>query len=307
MRSTEILPRGVNRRRRFLFLAAGAISGAWMPARAARPVQSQVFRRSLGYGDYFEYLPRRANTGILVLAHGSVEDERRERNVDRIAETFARRWTGFADQHGLIVVAPAFGPSFGSWIGEPSVALGGYRALEGRAIGADDFVHRIVDQYKDRLGGGPFYLYGHSAGGQFANRYAVRHPERLKGLILSAPGRYAFPNPSAPWPYGQKQVTAHARSGGPPHVVKPDPEGWIKAAALPITVVVGAADTEPQQPLRADHPGSTRIDYARAWVDAMNGLAPQGKSRIRLVVVPGVGHSSSRLTPTCQEALAEML
>ena len=278
-----------------------------MPARAARLMRSPSVRRSLEYGDYFEYLPKRASTGILVLAHGSVDSEPRERNVDQIAEQFARRWSDFADEHGLIVVAPVFGPSFGSWIGEPSVALGGYRALEGRNIGADEFVHRIVDQYKDRLGGSDrFYLYGHSAGGQFANRYAVRHPERLKGLILSAPGRYAFPDPSAPWPYGEKQVSAKPKSGYASHAIRPDPDGWVKAAGLPITVVVGGADTEPQVP-RAAHPGSTRVDYARSWVDAMSRLVPEGKSRIRLVVVPGIGHSSSKLTPTCQQALAGYL
>jgi pimeloyl-ACP methyl ester carboxylesterase len=81
--------------------------------------------------------------------------------------------------------------------------LGGYRALAGKEIGADELVDGIVGQYRAQLGGEErFYLYGHSAGGQFAGRYAVRHPDHLKALVLSAPGRYAFPDPQAPWPYG---------------------------------------------------------------------------------------------------------
>jgi poly(3-hydroxybutyrate) depolymerase len=297
----------VSRRIFVLFLMAAPLNGASMPVGAVSFGRSGVVQRKLEYGDYFEYVPRRAIAGILVVAHGSVIEEKTEQNVDKVAEAFARRWIGFADEHGLIVVAPVFGHSFGSWNGEPGVALGGYRALEGGEITADEFVHRIVDQYKDQIGGNDqFYLYGHSAGGQFANRYAVRHPERLKALILSAPGRYSFPDPKAPWPYGQKEVTARPRSGGPSRVITPDPDGWRKAAALPITVVVGSADTEPQPP-RTDHAGSTRVDYARNWVDAMSQLAPEGKNRIRLIIVPGIGHSSSGLTPTCQKALAELI
>lgn len=73
-----------------------------------------------------------------------------------------------------------------------------------------------------------------------------------------------------------------------------------------ITVVVGTADTEPQPP-RAAHPGGTRLEYARHWVEAMTRIASDRKGRVRLVTVPGVGHSSSRLTPACQGALAEQL
>ncbi len=132
---------------------------------------------------------------------------------------------------------------------------------------------RIVDQYRARIGGGErFHLYGHSAGGQFAGRYAVRHPDRLKALVLSAPGRYAFPDPQAPWPYGQKEVTVRDGPDGAPRVIRPDRDGWRKAAALPITVVVGSADTEPQPP-RAAHIGTTRVEYARQWVEAMTRIA----------------------------------
>jgi hypothetical protein len=49
------------------------------------------------------------------------------------------------------------------------------------------------------------------------------------------------------------------------------------------------------------------VGYARQWVDAMTPLAPPGRSRIRLIVVPRVGHSSAGLTPACQRALAEQL
>ena len=266
-----------------------------------------IVQRTLTQGAYLEYLPRSTPRGILVIAHGSAEEEKSEQDLRKLAEGFLRRWMSFAENHGLIAVAPVFDHNFGSWVGEPGIILGGYRGLAGKEIGADEFVERIVDQYRHQaVSGERFYLYGHSAGGQFAGRYAVRHPDRLKALILSAPGRYAFPDPQAPWPYGQKEVTVRPSPEAVPRVIRPDPDGWRKAAALPITVVVGTADTEPQPP-RAGHIGTTRVEYARQWVEAMTRIAPEGRSQIRLVAVPGVGHSSSGLTSACQKALAEYL
>jgi pimeloyl-ACP methyl ester carboxylesterase len=266
-----------------------------------------IVHRTLTHGEYMEYVPRGTTRGILVIAHGSTEGERSEQDLRKLAETFLRRWVRFADDHGLIAVAPVFDHNFGSWVSEPGIILGGYRGLAGKEIGADEFVDRIVDQYRQQVDSVErFYLYGHSAGGQFAGRYAVRHPDRLKALILSAPGRYAFPDPQAPWPYGQKEVTVRVSPEAAPQVIRPDRDGWRKAAALPITVVVGTVDTEPQPP-RAGHVGKTRVDYARQWVEAMTRIAPEGKSRIRLVTVPGIGHSSSGLTWACQKALAEYL
>ncbi len=288
-------------------LASALLCTTFYPHEAASGEAGVVVPRSIQYGDYFEYVPSRTIMGILVVAHGSVEEEKSAQDVRKVAETFARRWTRFAQDHGLIVLAPVFGRDFGSWIGEPGIALGGYRGLEGRQIGADEFVERIVDEYSGRGGGDKrFYLYGHSAGGQFAGRYAIRHPDRVKALILSAPGRYAFPDPDAPWPYGQKQVSIKAGATAQPRIIQPDRENWRRVAALPIAVVVGTADLEVQPP-RKDHAGSTRVDYARNWVEAMTRIAPQGKSRIRVIEVPGIGHSSAGLTPACQSALAQLL
>jgi len=267
-----------------------------------------IVHRTIPHGEYMEYVPKGALTGVLVIAHGSIEEEKSgEQEIRKLAETFLQRWVRFADDHGLVAVAPLFDHNFGSWVSEPGIVLGGYRGLAGKEIGADEFMERIVDQYRGRAGDVErFYLYGHSAGGQFAGRYAVRHPDRLKALVLSAPGRYAFPDPQAPWPYGQKEVTVRASAQEASRVIRPDPDGWRKAAALPITVVVGTADIEPQPP-RIAHVGTTRVDCARQWVEAMTRIAPEGKSRIRLVTVPRIGHSSAGLTPACQRALAESL
>jgi pimeloyl-ACP methyl ester carboxylesterase len=183
--------------------------------------------KTVPHGEYMQYLPRRAPKGILVIVHGSTEEESAgEADIRKLAETFLQRWVRFADDHTLIAVAPLFAHNFGSWIREPGIALGGYRGLAGKEIGADEFVDRIVERYRAGLGGEErFYLYGHSAGGQFAGRYAVRHPDHLKALVLSAPGCYAFPDPQAPWPYGQKEITVRAGPQSASQTIWPDRDG----------------------------------------------------------------------------------
>jgi len=155
-------------------------------------------------------------------------------------------------------------------------------------------------------------LYGHSAGGQFASRYVVKHPDRLRGAVIGSAGIYAMPDPTVEWPNGSAPVnkTVYWGPSKEPQAisVRPDLNGWLKASALPITVVVGMDDTEPQKK-RAGHDGSTRLEFARQWVTSMNKLAERRrkKGQVRLVVVEGVGHDSAKLTPAAQEALAEAL
>lgn len=305
----SLLPRTTSARRGrwavlAVLLAVAVPAGAPGPAEAQADERSTVLHKKLVHGEYVQYLPRQAPKGILVIAHGSTEAGE---DVAKLAETFLQRWVKFADEHRLVAVAPVFDANFGSWEKEPGIALGGYRGLAGKQIGADEFVHHILEQYRHQVGSdGRFYLYGHSAGAQFAGRYAIRHPDRLRAAVLSAPGRYAFPDPGAPWPYGQKEVSVRANPSEPARMIRPDPEGWRKAAALPITVVVGTADTEPQ-PSRPGHLGKTRVEFAQQWVEAMTRVAPQGGTRVRLLTVPRVGHDSARLTSACQEVLARHL
>lgn len=105
-----------------------------------------------------------------------------------------------------------------------------------------------------------------------------------------------------------RETTVRANPGDEPRKITPDAKGWTAAAALPITVVVGTADTEPQ-PARAGHLGSTRIDYAKQWVAAMTRLHPNPKrpGGLQLILVDSVGHDSAGLTPKCQEVLAQYL
>lgn len=266
-------------------------------------------RRIGSPGSYWEYVPATCDSRspVLVIAHGMLN---RGQDAVSVARNFILRWVPLAQRRKLALVAPAFNQqSYGGRAGPG----GGYRGLFGRDIGADEFVERAVAATAARWGlrAERFLLYGHSAGGQFASRYLVQHPDRLMAVVLSAPGKFPFPDPSAPWPNGLGRLRRSLEWPGRRARqvdISPDPATWAQAATLRVSVVVGSRDTRRQGP-RPGQQGSTRLARARHWVAAVNQLAARkGKvGRVRLVVVPGVGHSSRGLTARCAAELARSI
>ncbi len=265
------------------------------------------------HGSYQLYVPtsHTSRSKVVVVVHGTPPDIASD--VVNIAEAFIDRWTDFADEHGTVIIAPAFDQTnFASHSG----SFGGYRGLYGRTVGADEFVHAILDQVgsitpvptDDRR----FLLYGHSAGGQFASRYVVRHPDRILAAVLGAPGRFAFPDPTASWHLGMGNLDREIDWSSPDETqrrkITPDPQGWLEAATLPITVLVGDQDTEDLDciPAQCDPAWdqATRIDIGRRWTDEMTALAADHdrEGRTRFVRVPGVGHDSAGLTDDAQKS-----
>ena len=276
------------------------------------PEQGKVVTKRIRAGSYVQYIPKEEPRGVLLLAHGMPTGDDIN-NIPGLAERFVNRWVEFSEKYHLITVAPVFdAENFDSVVGKEHG--GGYRALFGRTVGADEFVNQIVSQYKSRMKSwdGRILLYGHSAGAQFASHYCVIYPNRVRAAVIGSCGGYAFPNASVRWPQGMGEWRTTFRwepSQTPRSInVRPDPAGWAKAAMLPIMVVVGAQDTEPQKP-RTAHTGTTRVEYAQQWVKDMNDYAKRQRKegRVVLTIVDGVGHDSAKLTPASQKFLAEVM
>lgn len=180
----------------------------------------------------------------------------------------------------------------------------------GAEIDADEFVNRLIDfSAKPLLDNfdGRFALHGHSAGGQFAARYVVAHPNRLLHAVLSAPSTYPFPDPAIPWPNGMGSVTRDAESGRRRGTVfTPDPHGWLRAATgTRIAVLVGSRDTT-TRPASPGEPGTTRLARATAWVQAMTQLAVSSgrPSPVKLEIAPGLDHDEAAIAIPAQRILA---
>lgn len=268
------------------------------------PALRTIDRLTHPHGQYVCYAATSNPSGLLVLIHGMIGNDD---SAIEAAETYIKRWTALADREQLVILAPAFDQAnFGGHNGPG----GGYRGLFGRHVGADEFVNTLVDATRVSFRTLPekFRLYGHSAGGQFVSRYLVTHPDRVEAAVISASANFAFPAPDVPWTNGMMPLKRRMRwSDNKPYKqieIKPDPRNWLKAAQIPVTVVVGERDTEILKPIPGN-PGENHVARARYWVEAMRNHARENKqvARIRLIVVEKIGHSSKRLTPTCQKAL----
>lgn len=122
------------------------------------------------------WLPASAPRGAVVIAHGLGEHGGRYR---RLAEQLVG--------DGLAVYA---------------IDHRGHGRSEGRRAKLDRFryavqdLDQLVELTRDRSGRLPVFLLGHSMGGAIAVGYALKHQDKLQGLILSGP---AISVEGAPW------------------------------------------------------------------------------------------------------------
>lgn len=254
-------------------------------------------------GDHYVYIPKIAAKNILVIAHGMYKESESPRYV---AKRFIGRWHSYADKYGLLLIAPVFDDER---FGALSQGYGGYRNLFGKHIPADKFVNGLVDKYARYTSSKShkFYLYGHSAGGQFTNRYVVTHPQRILRATISAAGRFSYPSKDIKWPYGAGDLSKKIKWDNGAIVNR---ERVTKSlfnyalAAAKIAIVIGSRDTKPQ-PSRRGHIGTTRIDYSQSWAKAMNKNARMyGKEgKVSVNIVNGIGHDSKKLTRYCADIL----
>jgi pimeloyl-ACP methyl ester carboxylesterase len=240
-------------------------------------VRGQVVERRTRHGDYFEYVPLAVAepVRVAVVVHGSYGDQEMGLEISRVSARGAlneKGWLLLADTMGVIIVAPSFDRE----------RFYGYRYLWGSPIGADQFVLEIVDGYRRHFPSydGRLFLFGHSAGGQFANRFLVTHPDRVIAAALSSSGTYAYPDDSVEWPFGRWN--------------SPNPQGFLTAAALPVKVIAGSFDAKDLSDRGTGQRGNTAVARAEGWVDSMQTLAYENgvEPGVHAVIIPAAAHSA---------------
>lgn len=274
--------------------------------------QNSIVLKAVAHGQYHQYIAQGAleKFTVFVVNHGMFKDS--ETAVDASYNTL-KFWLKFADEHKLILIAPVFDNESYS-VTTNGAGNGGYRGLYGRNVGADVFLHEIIDEYKaaQKSYDGRFYLYGHSAGAQFANRYLVRHPHRVIATSFSAPAWFSLPSDKHKWPLGmaKRQYTAHwpGESLGQAIDIRPQVSTWLAATQIPIEVVVGELDLEKMRHVEGIG-GDTHVDRAKFWVESMNKLAQDhGRTgNVQLNVVSDVGHNYGKLARVSQKFFAQEL
>ncbi|MXQ14264.1 hypothetical protein [Microvirga makkahensis] len=134
----------------------------------------------------------------------------------------------------------------------------------------------------------PYYLFGHSAGGQFLSRVAAFAPPRdAARIVIANPSTYVLPSTAEPAPFGLGKVFGHG-------------EGERQLSTylgLPITIYLGGDDTGEKNLSRSSaamRQGENRLERGRYVFDSASSLArAKGWSfGWRMVIATDVGHTA---------------
>jgi len=248
--------------------------------------------------EVFTYKPAGFDRGPLILVfHGT------GRNADEYRDD-AR---AMADRFGALIAAPKFDAQrFPGRKYHRAGLLRGDGTVAPEKEWTGKLIPMLAQEVRMREGRPemPYYLIGHSAGGQFLARVAGFVDTGARRVVISNPSAMLYPS-RCDWlyryPYG---------FGGLPDELSDD-DHLKFYLAQPITIYLGASDTLRDEDLddspEADMLGQSRYERGRNVFFAGQALAKQ-KSwpfRWRLVEADGVGHDHEKIFnhPNCKDAL----
>ena len=233
---------------------------------------------------------------VLFVMHGTL----------RNGAEYRDKWIPLAEEHGALLLVPEF----------TRKDFPGGMYNRGNVRGQDDktpvpssawtfsLIERIFAFFKTatRNPVPGYYIYGHSAGGQFVHRLVEFLPTaRIVRAVAANAGYYTLPdNTEDAYPF--------SRTGTPDEAK----DARRTIFAQPLTVLLGEADTDPKDPdlyhsPEADKQGMTRFERGKYFYAAAKRAAERDNLplRWRLTTVPGVGHSNERMAPAAAQALFE--
>lgn len=271
-----------------------------LPLWAAEPLATGPSARSVAVKDGLEIeifcqKPEQARSGpLFIVFHG----------VKRNAEDYRGFATRLGERHNAIVVAPQFDAKrFPSRLYQQ----GGILTKDGTAVSAEErtyaIVPKIVAAVREWEGRPdmPFYLIGHSGGGQFLVRFAGFQTTEAKRIVAANAGTHLFPTTDLPYPYGFGKLPDELASD----------DVLRKYLAQPLTIYLGTKDDKPDENFdaspNASKQGGSRHARGHAVYEQAKTLAKQKGWPFNwtLVEAEGVAHSAKNMFdhPNCDVAL----
>ena len=264
-------------------LLFGLASGFGAPDGLARDVDSgQVTAYLRGVPiTVYTYRPKGcSDPALLFIFHG----------IGRKASSYQKSARSLADERCMIVFAPLLDKeNFPVW----RYQLGGI-VRDGKVVPREDWAVWVVAdlvtwaRLEERRFNAPYYLFGHSAGGQFLSRVAAFSlPKDATRIVIANPSTYVLPSTDEPAPYGLGGVFSLTEA-----------ENQLRAyLELPITIYLGEDDTGDKnlsQSAAAKRQGDTRLERGeRAFEMASSTAKAKGWNfRWRMVKAPDIGHSA---------------
>lgn len=243
----------------------------------------------------FTYKPAAYRDGpLVVVCHG----------VSRNAQDYRDYAITLAERFNVLVVAPLFDKErFPLDRYQRGGLVGADGAVRPREAWTYAFIPRIVAQVRESEGRPalPYYLLGHSAGGQFLVRLAAFLPGEAVRIVAANPGSHLFPTRDQEFGYG---------FGGLPPALSDD--AVLRAyLAAPLTLYLGTGDITPEhsfdQSPAGMRQGPNRLERGRACFAEAERLArARGwPFNWRKVETPGIAHEGARMlaAPEIAEAL----
>jgi pimeloyl-ACP methyl ester carboxylesterase len=232
----------------------------------------------------FTYKPPTYTGGpLLVVCHG----------VGRNAEDYRNFAINLAERFKVLVVAPLFDKER---FPTERYQRGGL-VQGGRVQPPEKWTYAVISKLVAHVRelearpGLPYYLIGHSAGGQFLVRMTAFQPGEARRIIAANPGSHLFPHREAPFGYG---------FGGLPAELATDAV-LRRFLAAPLTLYLGTGDVVQDESLDqtadAMKQGATRIERGRNCFEFARQLAAERGWPFawRKVETAGIGHVAAQM------------
>lgn len=258
---------------------------------------TDTLARGTGSFIYADYAPF-ANRPVKVYYHIPTSGDVRRipivfvmQGADRGYDYLLKAWSARAERDGFMVFIPQFDkqPYPLCDYQEAGVMNAAHTALTPRERTTPQLVDHLFLHVKSHTATlrTHYRLYGHSAGGQFVQRFMLFHDSPyVERAVIGSPGWYTMPDRRLPFSYGISDV---------PYV---DDEALRRYFAKDIVVQLAECDTVREWFLRktpeAERQGRNRLERGLNFHAACRRLCARMKwpFRWRLAVVPRLGHQS---------------
>lgn len=200
---------------------------------------------------------------LLVIIHGT----------GCAVEAFTKPAEELADKYNMAILAPSFP---GGLIIRDD--FNSYKLLSCDGIRYDNILLDMIDDMKaryPRVDTEKFFMFGHSGGGQFTNRFLFAHPERLLAVSIGAPGRPTFLNFNEDYFWGVRDFKDYFGYDVNVEAVK----------KIPVQITVGENDNK----YIGDSPyGDNRV----ARMKSLKKNLEDNGVKVELKILPGLAHEN---------------
>lgn len=212
--------------------------------------------------------------------------------ADRGYGYLLKAWKEEAEKHKFMVFIPHFDVRTYplSDYQEVGVMNANYTSVQPAGKQTPALIDRIYEYVRQETGSERkgYMLYGHSAGGQFVQRFMLFHDSPyVERAIIGSPGWYTFPDATQDFPYGVRNI---------PFIT---PERLKSYLAKPIVLQLASGDTIRETYLRktpeAELQGMNRLERGNRFYQYLHQIAAKNNwpCHWRKIEEKGIGHHSA--------------